>query len=343
MENTRDDTTALISVIVPVYKAEHTIGRCVESIIGQTYRNLELILVDDGSPDKSGLICDEYAGMDTRVVAVHTSNCGVSAARNQGLEQARGEFVAFVDSDDYVDRTFLADAYDDITRYQADLSISGVQTETFKYGEMIGSELHRGKDKDYTLEELLDAFDTDYPFICICGVWCKLYRTEIVRKFAVRFDTGLALGEDTAFNCDYFQHARTVRFSSKVHYHYFRGNNDSLFSKYSKDLYDISENVYDKMRALMKQNQCAPDSLRRFDALYAHIMVGCIHHEYLFYDKSSPQSRKKVIRKVSANPYIHRSLLRNFKNPKDILVMALLKARMCGMVHALLNIHYHKD
>lgn len=343
MENPRDDRTALISVIVPVYKAEHSIGKCIESIIGQTYGTLELILVDDGSPDKSGLICDDYAGKDKRVIAVHTSNSGVSAARNQGLEQARGEYIAFVDSDDYVDSSFLADAYDDISMHQADLYISGVQTETYKYGEMIDSALHRGKDKSYTLKELLDGFDTDYPFICICGVWCKLYRTEIVRKHHIRFDTGLTLGEDTAFNCDYFEHAMTIRFSSKVYYHYFRGNNDSLFSKYNKDLYEISENIYDKMRILMMQSQCARDSLRRFDALYAHIIVSCIYHEYLFFEKSSPKSRKNVIRKVSANPYIHQSLLRNYKNPKDMLVMALLKARMCGIVYALMNSHYHKD
>lgn len=95
----------LISVIVPVYKVEKYLHRCVDSIINQTYKNLEIILVDDGSPDNCPKICDEYAQKDQRIKVIHKKNAGISEARNAGLEIAQGEFVAFVDSDDYIDST----------------------------------------------------------------------------------------------------------------------------------------------------------------------------------------------------------------------------------------------
>ena len=101
----------LISVIVPVYKVEKYIHKCVDSIINQTYKNLEIILVDDGSPDECGKICDEYAEKDNRIIVIHQKNSGQCVARNMGLKKMSGEYVAFVDSDDYLEkRLFTKDA-----------------------------------------------------------------------------------------------------------------------------------------------------------------------------------------------------------------------------------------
>ena len=98
---------SLISVIVPVYNSEQTLHRCIDSILGQTYRNFELLLINDGSKDRSGEICDEYARQDSRVKVFHKENGGVSSARNVGLDNARGDWVTFVDSDDWVGDTYL--------------------------------------------------------------------------------------------------------------------------------------------------------------------------------------------------------------------------------------------
>ena len=97
----------LISIIVPVYKAEKHLSECIDSIISQTYENFELILIDDGSPDNSGKICDEYAEKDKRIRAIHKENGGVSSARNTGLDNASGEYITFIDSDDFVDKQYL--------------------------------------------------------------------------------------------------------------------------------------------------------------------------------------------------------------------------------------------
>ena len=97
----------LVSVIVPVYKVENVSHYCIDSILNQTFMDFELILIDDGSPDNSGKICDEYAKIDSRVKVVHKENEGVSAARNAGLELAKGKYICFVDSDDYIQRDYL--------------------------------------------------------------------------------------------------------------------------------------------------------------------------------------------------------------------------------------------
>ncbi len=115
----------LISVIVPVYKVEKYLDRCVESILAQTYRNFELILVDDGSPDNCGVMCDDWATKDPRIIVIHKKNGGLSDARNVGLDVAKGEYITFIDSDDIVDWTYLQRLYSAIINNNADASVCG--------------------------------------------------------------------------------------------------------------------------------------------------------------------------------------------------------------------------
>lgn len=115
----------LISVIIPVYKVEKYLDECIQSVINQTYKNLEIILVDDGSPDNCGKICDEYAKKDNRIKVIHKENGGLSSARNAGLDIARGEYISFIDSDDYVSKDFIKNM--SIQMANADLIICGMK------------------------------------------------------------------------------------------------------------------------------------------------------------------------------------------------------------------------
>ncbi len=115
-----------ISIIVPVYKVEPYLRKCVDSILAQTFTDFEVILVDDGSPDNSGKICDEYASKDSRVRVIHKENGGLSSARNAGIDVARGKYLGFVDSDDYIEKDMYELLYDNIVKEQADLSICGI-------------------------------------------------------------------------------------------------------------------------------------------------------------------------------------------------------------------------
>ncbi len=111
-----------ISVIIPVYNVENDIRFCLDSVLNQTYKNLQIILVDDGSTDSSGDICDEYKNKDSRIQVIHKQNGGLSDARNKGLEIADGDYIAFLDSDDYIYKTFYEELYNLITKYDADIS-----------------------------------------------------------------------------------------------------------------------------------------------------------------------------------------------------------------------------
>lgn len=334
--------TSLVSVIVPVYKAEKSIAKCIESILQQTYQNVELVLVDDGSPDDSGKICDEYALKDDRVHVIHISNGGVSSARNTGIEAAQGAYIAFVDSDDFIDAGFVSDALIEMHTHQADMYISGIQIETFEDDKLIHVITHQGLGKDYTPATLLNAFNIDYDFLCVCGIWCKLYRSSIIREHQIRFDTSLSLGEDMLFMCDYLRKTNKVFFSNKVYYHYYRGNEESLFSRYSPNLFEINIKLYDEMLSLMQSLGCELQAVHRMEALYGRILISCIYHEYMFCSKSTPASRRKVIRKVAKNPYVRRYAFHEGKNFKDYAVIALLKLRAATAIEKLFDAHYCK-
>lgn len=121
------DKKPLISVIIPIYKAEKYITKCVESVLAQTYENLELILVDDGSPDKSGSICDAFAKKDARISVIHKENGGAATARNAGLDVMSGQYVAFVDADDYMEKTYLETLYDTLSKQKAQVALCSFQ------------------------------------------------------------------------------------------------------------------------------------------------------------------------------------------------------------------------
>lgn len=332
----------LISVVVPVYKAEDSVGRCIDSILGQTYNNLQLVLVDDGSPDNSGAICDQYAAKDSRVTVLHTENGGVSAARNNGLNAATGEYVAFVDSDDHIGPDFLLDAYTQLTQHGADLFICGLRMETYDGDKLLSAEELKGPDRTYTVCELFNAFNEDYPFLLICGPWCKLFRMDIIQAHTIRFDTAMNLGEDMVFNFDYHQHIDTVRFSSNMHYHYHRGDGESLFSRYNPKLYELNVKIYDRMRQLMHARGAEPAAIQRFETLYARIQIACIYHEYQNSDKSTPQSRKEVIRKVTDEKRVRQVPLSDYRHPKDLVVVSLVKMRARRALQFLFERHYRK-
>ena len=116
-----------ISIIVPVYNVEKLLSKCVDSILNQNFKDFELLLIDDGSKDKSGLICEEYAKKDSRISVYHKTNGGLSSARNYGIEHALGEFITFIDSDDYVDKSMLEILYNNMIENDVDLSITGVR------------------------------------------------------------------------------------------------------------------------------------------------------------------------------------------------------------------------
>lgn len=192
-----------ISVIVPVYKVEPYLRKCVDSILAQTFTDIELILIDDGSPDNCGAICDEYAAKDNRVVVIHQQNAGVSAARNAGLDIARGSYIGFVDSDDWIEPEMYETMLRTAKESNADVVICGAKYTDVEGTSFVPTFL---QERAYhTSEEMLkELFGMPCPFGG--GVYNKLFLAKVIDK--VRFDADISMGEDWIYLYNAFLHCK---------------------------------------------------------------------------------------------------------------------------------------
>lgn len=217
-----------VSVIVPVYKAEKYLNRCIDSILTQTFTNWELLLIDDGSPDRSGEICDEYAKKDNRIRVYHKENRGVSSARNCGLNNMCGEFVTFVDADDCLYPNALEVLFKYIATNNYDLIqccfnrayISGQRENNVKSVVLNG--------KDYAISKVLGTH-----------VWGSLFKSEYIRKNKLYFEN-IKIGEDQIFILDYLKYADSVAKVPDILY-YYMDNNES--ASHNQKIEDIIESV----------------------------------------------------------------------------------------------------
>ena len=184
-------TNPKISVIVPVYKAEHYLARCVDTLLAQTFDDFEVILVDDGSPDNSGAICDEYALKDKRVRVIHQPNAGVSMARQKGLDNARGEYVIHADPDDWVEPDMLKELYAKAKEEDADMVICDFYAH---YGEKVVYERQQPSSLDHNTV-LCELFKHLHG-----SCWNKLVRRICFLKFDIHFSEGVSFCEDLLIN-----------------------------------------------------------------------------------------------------------------------------------------------
>lgn len=210
-----------ISVIVPVYKAEKYLHRCVDSILSQTFTDFELILVNDGSPDNSGAICDEYAQKDNRVHVFHKKNGGVALARNLGLDNAKGKWITFIDADDYIEDGFLN--FPDST--QEDLLIQNYK--------VIEGENYDVKFENSTIPptQIQEFINQNIDKLWLRTPWSKFFKRGIIDKNTIRFTEGVKIGEDTIFVLDYLFHINSVHFLNSANYIYI-SEGDNVYNKY---------------------------------------------------------------------------------------------------------------
>lgn len=241
-----------ISVIIPVYNVEKYLNRCIDSVLSQTFRDLELILVDDGSPDRCGEICDNYAAKDNRIKVIHKQNAGVSAARNTGIAVACGEYIMFVDSDDYIDSQMLEELLQKADA-DVDMVVSSIRMvcKDKVYDFKMQNRQYSPKDimEDYCLEK--------FPKICLCGPCCKLYKKSVLDANAIRFNEKMSLGEDTDFNLQYISVIKNIITTDKIYYFYMRDNEDSLFTKFRSNYYSDIRSVYVKTCDLIDELECS--------------------------------------------------------------------------------------
>lgn len=226
-----------ISVIVPVYNVEKYLAKCLDSILMQSYRDIEVILVDDGSPDKCPQICDAYADSDSRVKVIHKKNGGLSDARNAGLKVAVGEYVAFVDSDDWVHEAYIKELVLAAKSIDADVAVCDYQS--VNEFEVIEVKLNRAKPREFdSISAVKDIFSADTVLWVM--TWNKLYRRSLFTEHKIEFPTG-KIHEDnfTTYKLLYF--ANKIAYIGKPLYYYLKREGSIMSDKFNKRRLDVLE------------------------------------------------------------------------------------------------------
>lgn len=201
-----------ISIIVPVYNVEKYLYKCIDSILCQTFTDFELLLIDDGSSDRSGIICDEYAAKDKRVNSFHKANSGISFTRNYGIEQAKGEWIIFCDSDDWVDIDWLEQYYDALDE-DVDLVFQGYVHENNN-----DQTVHTWKNcSEQNVSDVIYGLEQRDLF---GWTWIKIFKKNIITQNAIRFNTTIPKNEDLVFTLEYCLHVHKIKILSTATYHY---------------------------------------------------------------------------------------------------------------------------
>lgn len=210
----------LISIIVPIYKVEQYLTKCIDSILEQTYTNLEIILVDDGSPDNCGKICDEYAKKDKRVIVLHNENKGVSASRNEGLDISKGKYITFIDADDYVSNNYVETLHKMIIANNADMAIIGNDEQYNGNIIKINKKLKKMIGKVETIKNILE----EKYITAVC--WGKIYRKELFEN--TRFDSNFTIGEDFKIMMSLLDKCQRINIDTTKNLYHYRLNKSSV-------------------------------------------------------------------------------------------------------------------
>lgn len=276
----------LISVIVPVYNAEKFLGRCVESLRAQTLKNIEIILIDDGSTDDSANLAEEFAGADYRIKCIHKENGGLSSARNAGLDIAEGEYVGFVDSDDWVKKDMFEKLYNSASKCCTDVTMCGFYrvTESGVASEnhlTLRDELYDSRNK---IDDILitmvgpDSFSKDEVSIEMC-VWRNIYKHALIKRLQLRFESERTyISEDILFNIEAYCNAGRVSIVKDLLY-YYTINTQSLTQIYRGDRFSKECILHEYLKVKLKSHKLYDQCKERLNRLFIGRSRVCIIKE----------------------------------------------------------------
>lgn len=229
-------------MIVPIYNVEVYLRRCLDSIINQTYKNLQIILIDDGSIDKSKEICDKYAQIDSRITVIHKENGGPASARKAGIALAKGEYIGFVDGDDYIDSDFYQRLLKDMTENDVDFVNTGYMIENGRTSRKAAQYSSGVYDLTDMHAEFIKAYMLmpDSGFHIGFGVWCKLFKSDLVKKSDIAVPENLRRGEDMLLVCSCVMNSRKLYLDTNAGYHYVMREDSIVHSCQVENMIDFA-------------------------------------------------------------------------------------------------------
>lgn len=281
-----------VSIIIPVYNVEPYLERCINSILAQTYANIEIILIDDGSTDRSPQICDEYATKDNRIVVIHKKNGGQGEARNQGLDICKGDYISFVDSDDWVEPTYIDELLKAALTTEADIAICELKRTRSPEEKRTSQKPYQ---QYYTPTEAISRLFTKRE-VSFIGPVCKIYKRHLLKT--IRFPLG-KYHEDEFFSYLVFFQASKIAYTSEILYYYFQRANSTMGTPHPYDLLEAEEKQFD---FILKHNLA--------DVLASQAKLICWQTLYIYSQKRSKELKNKLQHytkylKVQNRPFIH--------------------------------------
>lgn len=314
----------MVSIIIPVYNAEKYLGYCINSVVSQTYRNIELILVNDGSMDKSLEICENYARIDKRVRVITIPNGGVSNARNTGIKVASGEYIQFVDSDDIIKLDMTERLVKLMETYEKDMVICGFDMITLNGEQKVVETIpfssgFLGKECVLTREVFFKkmAYILWRSSLLECP-WNKMFRRDILLEHEISFPSDMSLGEDFCFNMDYFQYINGVVLVEDEYYYYMQMNQEALTRKYREDLFENQLYLVQKFETLLRNNvEISEEEKTEFAEYVIAKMLQSICNLFNKECRLNPFEKKAKIAEIINHPYVRKFYKRaNYIEPK---------------------------
>lgn len=311
-----------ISIIMPVYNVEKYVSKAIESIQKQTLKDWEFIIVDDGTPDKSGEICDKYAECDERIQVIHKKNGGAPSARNTAIDLAKGKYIYFMDSDDWAEPTMLEDMYNLAETNHAQLIISGYYIDTYyNNDEYITTELFV---RDQIFNTKQDFRKNAYKLFdknLLYTPWNKLYSSKYIKENNLKFPN--TFWDDFPFNLSVIRDIEKVAVTSKKYYHFMRARAESETAKYRSDMYEKREEEHQWMIDLYKYwGINDKDSLEMLNRRYIERLIGCIENVTSKACSLSSKEKKAEIKKMICTPEARKAL--KVALPNSLMMKILL-------------------
>lgn len=293
---------ALISIVVPVYNVAPYLKQCIESILNQSFKNYEILLINDGSTDSSGSICNEYARKYSQIKVKHSLNEGAGPARNKGIEMATGKYIMFIDPDDWIEPDLLGSMYERMEEGQVDLLLWSLQAMIYNSkGELVRKRVIQAQDLYLTTKKQCEQTFIEIAMWddLLLGVpWNKLYRKSLINTYHIRFPE-LRRRQDIIFNIDYYKHVTSLVTTSQVYSNY-RVADASYTNKVPQNYYDTSCYVYHYFKAALEAWGEYTDSSRNRLAQYfindvINIISLCMNPDWHWYLKHKYQYIKGIM------------------------------------------------
>lgn len=311
-----------VSVIMPVYGVEKFVAKAIESIQNQTFTDFEFLIVDDGTKDKSGIICDQYAALDPRITVIHKENGGVPSARNAALAIAKGKYYYFLDSDDWTEPTMLEDMVTLAEQTDAQLVVTGYYIDTYYTDTEFVTQTQSVPAKTFASqrdfrENAYRLFDENLLYT----PWNKLYDGAYIREHDLKFSD--TFWDDFPFNLDYIRDIERVAVSDKAYYHFMRARAESETAKYRADMYEKRETEHGWMQELFAYWQVDNPQTKEFVARrYVERVIGCIENVTTPACTLSRTEKKAEISRIIHAPTLREQL--SLMRPRSLYMRVML-------------------